>query len=414
MCIRDSYKLTSLYGIAHGHAVALCLPQVWRYTLNHMDKLQEGLALSHLQEALEIYKTVLVGENNDIKAIEQFEFILDYFEMEIPELRSPEELDILTSSVNPVRLKNNPVVLDKEAIREIYKIILGLQPPDGSDKTTRERLQARKELHELQNEMLEILAYFDEFCTKNNLQYYLSEGSLLGAIRHRGFIPWDDDVDVMMPREDYDRFIQMAPKKYSSKYYLDCFETNPKHWVLGAKIQKTTPSKFYQEKTEGLAKYPGPYIDIFPLDYLPKAQGFRTKYQMRKMRALRRMNWIKTGFSLKMAGQWQRYLLRVICKVVSLKSIHHSIDKTMKRFNQKEKAYYINYCSYYALEKQVFPRSYYGKGIRAPFEGYSFLVPNQSDSILRSVYGVNYLNVPVLKRQQRHGFSVNREFKQTT
>ena len=78
-------------------------------------------------------------------------------------------------------------------------------------------------LDKLHKVELEILDDFVKICNKNNLTYFLTGGTMLGAVRHNGFIPWDDDIDIGMPRKDYDEFIKIAPKELGNKYYLDCF-----------------------------------------------------------------------------------------------------------------------------------------------------------------------------------------------
>ena len=125
-----SYKLTSLYGIAHGHAVALCLPLVWKYTLTHPTFLQEGVLPEHLSSALAIFRQVLKA-GTDEDALAHFLFILDYFHMDKPKLRTPDELVLLADAVNPQRLKNNPIALDREAIKGMYEFILGVNTSEA-------------------------------------------------------------------------------------------------------------------------------------------------------------------------------------------------------------------------------------------------------------------------------------------
>ena len=91
------------------------------------------------------------------------------------------------------------------------------------------------QLHEVQ---IEILDEFVKICEKHQLSYSLVGGTLLGAIRHKGFIPWDDDIDVGLLREDYDKFIKIAKEELSDKYYLDCFEYNKDYYLPFAKIKK--------------------------------------------------------------------------------------------------------------------------------------------------------------------------------
>ncbi|MBE6714836.1 MAG: iron-containing alcohol dehydrogenase, partial [Ruminococcaceae bacterium] len=120
------------------------------------------------------------------------------------------------------------------------------------------RNQRAKMVSGLQKLTLETLVLTRDFLNENGLRFYLSEGTLLGAVRHRGFIPWDDDIDIMMPREDYDALVQLSAEgKVPPELNFDALENNPKHWVLGAKMQLTRPTNYIQRKVEKLSPYCG-------------------------------------------------------------------------------------------------------------------------------------------------------------
>lgn len=93
-------------------------------------------------------------------------------------------------------------------------------------------------LRNLHSTMIEILDEFDRICNKHNLTYFLIGGTLLGAVRHKGFIPWDDDMDLAMPREDYEKFINVYYKELNDKYYLDNFNNNKLYYLNFSKIRK--------------------------------------------------------------------------------------------------------------------------------------------------------------------------------
>lgn len=118
-----SYKLSSLYELPHGHAVALCLPQVWEYMLDNTDKCTDPRGEAHLKRMLcEI--AACMGCKDPREALERFRAVLSTFEMTYPAGKDRKELDLLTAYVNPERLKNNPVALDGEALREMYSRIV--------------------------------------------------------------------------------------------------------------------------------------------------------------------------------------------------------------------------------------------------------------------------------------------------
>lgn len=120
---------------------------------------------------------------------------------------------------------------------------------------------------EIKNELLLILKEFINFCNTNNLRYSLDGGTLIGAVRHGGFIPWDDDIDVMMPREDYNKFMELYNNE--SFFTLDSKKNKFYHLPIGKLISKNT--KGYEKKYKRYRKY-GVYIDIFPLDYIPESE----------------------------------------------------------------------------------------------------------------------------------------------
>ncbi len=140
-----------------------------------------------------------------------------------------------------------------------------------------------KVLRQLQLTMLETLKVFDAFCRKHNLKYSLYAGSLLGAVRHEGFIPWDDDLDVCMERSEYDRFIAMWKKNPPKGYILQNKENTPAYWQSFSKIRKDHTT-FLQEEREAGKYHTGIFLDVFPLDRIPNSKMERAVYKWNCMR----------------------------------------------------------------------------------------------------------------------------------
>ena len=122
----------------------------------------------------------------------------------------------------------------------------------------------------LHSAQLNLLIEFDRLCKNNKLTYFLDSGTALGAVRHGGFIPWDDDVDVAMPRKDYDLLLEIGKKGLPNNLFLQTFETDPAYMMPFAKIRQG--NTYFPEKGRGYEKlkYQGLYIDVFPYDRVPE------------------------------------------------------------------------------------------------------------------------------------------------
>ena len=139
-------------------------------------------------------------------------------------------------------------------------------------------------LKQLQMKELSILEEVDRICRENDITYYLGEGTLLGAMRHQGFIPWDDDVDILMPMEDYKRFLEIAPNCISKEYEVQHYRLLKPYWSVFAKVRLLDNSEYYQESLVNITDKNGPYIDIFPLSTVtelhPQAEAQKKKTRL--------------------------------------------------------------------------------------------------------------------------------------
>jgi len=418
-----SYKMTSLFGIAHGHAVALCLAAVWRYFVKLADDgVPTGLSVA---PALDSLVRVFDAEDRGA-AVAKLEMILEFLQLSSPELETESQLDELVASVNTERLSNSPVPLDAAELRLIYEFVFEQRPLPYIDPEVTERKpyllgDTAHELHEnmraLHGYAMELLTSFDAFCTEHELQYYLSEGTILGAIRHGGLIPWDDDVDVMMPREDYRRFIELARNgAMGERYNLDSFETNPQHWVLGGKVQLTAQTEFNLPDIVDRAHYSGPYLDVFPVDPVDKTRGF--KYWLMKffLRGFRRMLFIATNHSIQIGLKPHvRLPMYLVTRVLPTPVLHKWIVWAQSKFNSKPDApNWANLCTYYPIDREVFPKEWFGPGKRVDVEGVPLIVPSEAERMLQVIYGPNYMKIPNMeaKAARKHAYTVDRDLAQ--
>ena len=127
--------------------------------------------------------------------------------------------------------------------------------------------------------MLDLLAEFDRVCKKNNLKYQASWGTLLGAVRHKGFIPWDDDMDVQMFREDYDKLCTIGPSEFRHPYFFQSKKTDPGANTFFCKLRNSETTALSSSETNSITDYnKGIFIDIFPIDRIPDNQGDRENF----------------------------------------------------------------------------------------------------------------------------------------
>lgn len=248
-----SYGITSLCGTGHGHAAALCLVGVWEHYARLADReTPAGVTVTPALDRL----TEAFGASTRFGAVARLRALLEELRLPDPTLRDPSDLERLVASVNQERLSNSPIALDEDEIRRIYESIFAEQTV-GAELT----------IAEVQAEGTRLLAIFDRFCREHELRYFVAYGTLLGAVRHSGPIPWDDDVDVVMPRPDYDRFIETFSDEGTDNAFVFA-PGRPDYPVHFAKLISTRT-----RMSEYLARYPddyGVFVDIFPLDGVPR------------------------------------------------------------------------------------------------------------------------------------------------
>ena len=260
---------------------------------------------------------------------------------------------------------------------------------------------ALEEVRKLQLIELDILKEVDRVCRENNITYYLGEGTLLGAIRHQGFIPWDDDVDILMPRDDLEKFMQICDEKLKPNFKFQYYHNIPSYWVQSPKVRLLDKTEFTQSKLTKYTNDVGPYIDIFPLDYTPE-DFKKAKYQEKYIKLYRRILFIKTGFSN--PKNWKQRILKVYAYFLSVKGIHERMVKMATKYNSGSKKYLSNFGSYYAITKETYPADTFGQPKYVKFEDTEFPVPINYQYILTTTYG-NYMELPPEnKRVAKHSF----------
>ena len=272
------------------------------------------------------------------------------------------------------------------------------------------------ELEKLQGILFEIMDDTVKLCEKHNLTYFLAGGTALGAIRHKGFIPWDDDIDLIMPREDYEKFIKIAIDELDDKYFLDYYKTNKHYYKHHLTIRKNNTlfgSEGYERRVaKGI--HQGIYLDILPIDYIKSRTSKKTFLDAVLVRAVEyairfrnHMHHFKTlkykvitlPLSL-LPTRWLQKLMYLMCTKDDNKKRDYLIEYCAIKHNYRHVIYDYD---------TVFPAK------KATFCGKKYNVFHDVDRYLTQVYG-DYMKLPPKEQQVAHsplaidfdhGFSYN-------
>ena len=257
-------------------------------------------------------------------------------------------------------------------------------------------------IHELELDMFKV---FVEICNRENLPYYLLGGSCLGAVRHQGFIPWDDDMDVGLLRADYEKFLRVADKYLPEYMFLQTNFTDPEYPMLFAKIRNNNTT-FIESSARKVDINHGVYIDIFPIDNYPKS------YLLGKC--------LCTFMSLCNVRVLQEYYKLVVKKTFLKKFVFFifnilfpDVEKLILKREKivksvLESGEIINWGGAWGIKEKV-PALWFGEPAGLMFEGIKVKVPKEYDAYLTQLYG-DYMQLPPEEKREGHHFSEKIDF----
>ena len=250
----------------------------------------------------------------------------------------------------------------------------------------------RNRLREVQ---LQILDAIVRICNENGLRYCLTGGTCLGAVRHKGFIPWDDDVDVKMPRADYNRFIEITSQSNDPDFFLDYYMTNPTYGRCFAKYCKRN-TLFIEPNGQRQSIY----VDIFVQDKVPGPE-WTAKSKLptfiHKLDAITTVRWEGLeGRDLKTR------IVYWLTRWMPVRWFFKWETKLMTRFENTDAKYYLNYGSPYNLVKETIPISEFEPYAQLEFEGKMYNVPRNWDLYLSNIYGDDYMTLPPVEKRVTH------------
>lgn len=247
------------------------------------------------------------------------------------------------------------------------------------------------EVHDI---LFSILCDIDDFCRKEGLRWAIGYGTVLGAVRYGDFIPWDDDADIVMPREDFDRFVATYKGKYEcilNTRRKDVF------YVAGvAKVHDPATDKFVASRSKYISHY-GVSVDIFPLDPVPDDEAAFNTLVRKSIHAHRRLLYRsrKTGSPL-----------------LLLDSHFHSLDWWLVRCDSLARSYKAEDCSRIAIlmgsksARNVHPKDFFDHLKPLSLRGRLFPAPEDTDSYLTQMYGPDYMTPPPVSERGGHGGEV--------
>lgn len=256
------------------------------------------------------------------------------------------------------------------------------------------------EFKKLQMAQLEIMDEIHSLCAQNNVCYYIIGGTALGAVRHKGFIPWDLDIDIAMPRSSYDRFKKICNAELNGRYVYHDFQNTKdynhphalvciKNSVLKHKFCKYNPSE------ENL----GIYVDIFPLDNAPNKKEDQKK-QAKLLKRIKKQKKYKVGY-LYDNSKYKRIVKGAIKKLLfweNIDGLNYKFDKVSRRYNSTDTNYLCSMASHFSYEKQCMPKEIYGEPQLVDFENRKFYAPQKIKEYLEIIYG-DYMKLPPISER---------------
>lgn len=251
-------------------------------------------------------------------------------------------------------------------------------------------------VRELQKRILGNLMAVDGVCREHRLRYYIYDGTMLGAVRHQGFIPWDDDLDIAMPREDYERFIAHAAEWLPQPYEFVCFENDSSYPLPFGKVQDAATTLIERPHLPYLG---GVYIDVFPIDGVP-ANAFLRRLHLVGYDVLKKAVYMAYRDPYR-HGHGPSSWLPLFCrKVLGQQRLQQLTRRLLRRFPFAESNYV---CVFDDGFHGVIPKQVLGSPTPVGFEGRTVLGVEQADAYLTHMYG-DYMTPPPHDEQRQHKF----------
>ena len=255
--------------------------------------------------------------------------------------------------------------------------------------------------------LINLFQKFINICEIHNLRYYCIGGTLLGAIRHQGMIPWDDDIDVLMPREDYDKFLNLDFREIQGVEIIT-MQNNPNYYLPFSKFCDSSSTILEYANIPAIL---GSFIDIFPLDGASSDTTVLAKDLLQFRRLANKLfveskvfgenmkAFFKRLFNFQLRTAWNELTLSY-SKESKRKHIIHSLEKVMRRYDYNRCTKVGNYGGMWGI-KEFWDKSNFDSYILQNFESLQVRIPIGYDAILTKMYG-NYMQLPPVEKRVSH------------
>ena len=264
-----------------------------------------------------------------------------------------------------------------------------------------------EELQNLKRVQLEIFDEVVGLCERHNIEYVAVAGTVLGAVRHNGYIPWDDDLDIAMIRDDYDRFLKIAEKELGDRFFLQNYDTEKNSIAYFSKIRKNG-TLFVQDADLNTTAHKGIFIDVFPFDNLPDSR-FKKKifrfvqiilYQIFIAKSTVGMMGTNNSFKGK-CKQMARTILHIVAIPISKGYLYNELDKLLRKYNGVDTESVMQ-SPEFARNGLVFPKKWIFPTVKEEFEGRLINVPCEKNKYLELRYGKDFMQLPPKSKRFNH------------
>lgn len=247
-----------------------------------------------------------------------------------------------------------------------------------------------QDLGALRRTELELLLEFQRLCQRLGLRYYLTAGTLLGAVRHKGFIPWDDDIDVVMPRWDYDKLARLAPGALAPEYVYQEYRTQPNFPYYFAKLRRRG-TRVEEPILRAIAMDQGVYIDVFPLDRCPGPRRAKLLFKAVELLDCAVLARVSGEFVCGYQKPYMRFLWNTLRRLPnkSLFALREGLRKLLGLGGKR----LCTVGGHHGYPRESYDPEWFEQTVELEFEGHPFPAPAGWDALLKNMYG-EYMTLP--------------------